>query len=119
MTFWKVYSKVKPQKQPTKIQNFIIMINKHKPTKKQEKLFQNVIKAMEKCKEAGLEFYGKQTDLVAYRREVANYFRNSTRHPSDFSGEFVPCLEAYILYDSGADDEWRYPTTEEEHKLNN
>ena len=115
----KVYSKVKTQKQPTKIQNSTIMINKHKPTKKQEKLFQNVIKAMEKCKEAGLVFYGRRTDLVAYRREVVDYFRNSRVFPANFYGDSVPCLESYILCDSGADDEWRYPTPEEEYKLNN
>lgn len=94
---------------------------KHTPTKKQEKAFQDVIKAINKAKSLGLHFYGKQWDLVAYTDQANEYL-----HQKDFmkyfgsraSSHFVPWMSAMVLDDSGADDFQYYLTDEDAKKFN-
>lgn len=94
----------------------------HNATKKQEKAFENVVKAMNKAKAVGLHFYAKQFNLIAYTEQADNYLNRY-----DFQKYFgygtskntVPYLSAHsILDDSGADD-YQYYLTDKDFKNHN
>lgn len=88
---------------------------KHTPNKAQEKAFERVEKAINAAQKAGLVFYGKQWELVAYTKKANNYIRESGVYDS---ARIIPYLSAMVLEDSGADDSISYRTDEDEQKFN-
>lgn len=92
---------------------------KFTPTQKQKKAFEDVIKAIEKAQKTGLQFFGKQWSLVAYRKEAVKYFYEDN-NPNDTccSGcNTIPHLSSNVLRDSGADDFPCFLNTEDEEKF--
>lgn len=92
----------------------------HIPTKKQEEAFKKVVQAFKEAKKAGLVFYGKSSNLVAYKKSADSYidevgFEEAIRGYLDT----VPYLSGYgCLSDSGSDDYAKYRSAEDEEKFN-
>lgn len=94
-------------------------MGKHEPTKAQEKAFKDVISAIKKAKKAGLVFYAKQWNLVAYRKEADDYLESfNFSEVLSGKGSVVEYLSDNVLSDSGADDYGRYISFEDEEKYN-
>ena len=75
-------------------------------TDEQRKAFKAVERAFKKAQEAGLVFYGKCGDLVAYTEDAANYADEDFE--SCFgrgTGRQIDCIhKGGLIRDSGADD---------------
>lgn len=91
----------------------------HIPTQKQEQAFNNVVKAFQEAKKAGLVFYGKSGSLVAYKKSADNYIDEEDFHKSTCNPfGTVPHLSSHkCIVDSGADDYGKYRTEEDEYKF--
>lgn len=88
-----------------------------KITKAQAKAFAQVVKAIERAKEKGLCFFGKQYSLVAYDKQTAVYEdRHGLLERRGCNGNnMLEHLIAHgLLHDSGADDYARYITNKDD-----
>lgn len=81
-----------------------------KITKAQAKAFAQVVKYIERAKEKGLCFFGKQNRLVAYDKQTADYENeHGLLDRGNCNGDNdLEYLSASVLMDSGADDYARY-----------
>ncbi len=93
-------------------------MSKHIPNKKQTKAFEQVIKAIDRAKKAGLVFYGKQDNLVAYTKQANDYIKQYDFDRICATGyRAIPYISDSCLTDSGADDYPCYKKDTHQHKF--
>lgn len=83
-------------------------IEKFEITEKQEKAFNELVKAFKKCRKSGLSLYGKQDHLTAYSKKVflLDVFCPLDDYQDTDHKNPVPYISAGgCINDSGADDE--------------
>jgi hypothetical protein len=76
------------------------------PNEKQEKAFDKVSKAIKDAKKAGLIFYGKCGQLVAYTKQADEYVEKNgfLNCFGTMQGQIPNISMAGLIKDSGADD---------------
>jgi predicted MarR family transcription regulator len=96
----------------------ICRMKNFKINKEQTKAFKSVERAVKKVQKAGLIFYGKSGNLVAYTKDASDYADQDFESCFGYgTGRQIDCIsEAGLIRDSGGDD---YPSfiTEADEEL--
>lgn len=91
------------------------------PTTDQKKAFTKVANAIKAAKKAGLIFYGKSGDLVAYTKEAEDYVESHgfLKCLRSTHGEIPNISVSGLINDSGADDYPHFISKADEIKYKN